>query len=243
MNRLGFDVGGSSIKGASVDVSSGKLVAPPVAIRTPHPATLAAVADVLATLAGQLDANGPIGIAVPSVVKGGVTWTAANIDASWVGAPAEAVIARRLDRPIVLLNDGDAAGIAEMRLGAGRGRRGTVMVLIFGTGIGTALFVDGKPLPNTELGHLEIGGVEAEHHASGRTRSAEKLDWRKWAERVNQVLAAYQALLWPDLFIIGGGVTEHFAQFSAFLQSKVEIQPAKFRAHAGIVGAALAANS
>lgn len=243
MSRLGFDVGGSSIKGASVDVSSGELVAAPVVMKTPHPATLAAVADVLATLAGQVRANGPIGIAVPTVVKGGVTWTAANIDASWIGAPAEAMIAKRLGRPIMLLNDGDAAGIAEMRLGAGRGRRGTVMVLIFGTGIGTALFIDGKLLPNTELGHMELGGVEVEQHASGRTRSVEKLDWRKWAERVNEVLAAYQALFWPDLFIIGGGVTEHFAQFSGFLQSKVEIQPAKYRAHAGIVGAALAANS
>src|SRR5262245_33393864 len=243
MNRLGFDVGGSSIKGAPVDISSGDLVRAPVVMKTPQPATVAAVAETLSNLVSQLEVNGPIGLAVPTVVKGGVTWTAANIDASWVGAPAEAVIAKRLDRRITLLNDGDAAGIAEMHLGAGRGRRGTVMVLIFGTGIGTALFIDGKLWPNTELGHLELGGVEAEEHASGRARTAEKLDWRKWAERVNEVLATYQALFWPDLFIIGGGVTEHYAQFSAFLQSKVEIQPARFRGHAGIVGAALAAGA
>jgi polyphosphate glucokinase len=243
MNRLGFDVGGSSIKGAPVDLSTGELVRAPATIKTPQPATLMAVADAIDALAVQLDANGPVGLAVPSVVKGGVTWTAANIDASWIGAPAEAVIAKRLDRPITLLNDGDAAGMAEMQLGAGRGRRGLVMVLIFGTGIGSALFVDGKLLPNTELGHLEVSGVEAEQHASGRTRTAEKLDWRKWADRVNDVLATYQALFWPDLFIIGGGVTEHFASFSPLLQSRVEILPAKFRAHAGIVGAALAAGA
>lgn len=242
MIRLGFDVGGSSIKGAPVNVASGDLVQVPATIQTPQPATPMAVADAIAGLTAQLDANGPIGVAVPSVVKAGVTWTAANIADSWIGAPAQAVIAKRLDRPITLLNDGDAAGIAEIELGAGRGRRGTVMVLIFGTGIGTALFIDGKLLPNTELGHLEVGGVEAEHHASGRTRTVEKLDWRKWAGRVNPVLAAYQTLFWPDLFIIGGGVTEHFSQFAALLKSRVEIQPARFRAHAGIVGAALAAN-
>ncbi|HZF25349.1 MAG TPA: ROK family protein [Steroidobacteraceae bacterium] len=243
MNRLGFDVGGSSIKGAPVDTSSGELVRAPATIKTPQPATVMAVAEAIEMLAGQLNVNGPIGLAVPTVVKGGVTWTAANIDPSWIGAPAEAVIAKRLDRPITLLNDGDAAGIAEMQLGAGRGRRGTVMVLIFGTGIGTALFVDGKLLPNTELGRLELDGAEVEQRASGRARTVEKLDWRKWADRVNAVLAAYQGLFWPDLFIIGGGVTEHFTQFSALLQSRVEIQPARFRAHAGIVGAALAANA
>jgi polyphosphate glucokinase len=242
MIRLGLDVGGSSIKGAAVNVASGELVQTPISVETPKPATPMAVAEAVANLTSQLGANGPIGVAVPTVVKGGVTWTAANIDDSWIGAPAEAVIAKRLDRPITLLNDGDAAGIAEMELGAGRGRRGTVMVLIFGTGIGTAFFVDGKLLPNTELGHLEVGGVEAEHYASGRARTMEKLDWRKWAVRVNTVLAAYQALFWPDLFIIGGGVTEHFAQFGGLLKSRVEIQPAHFRAHAGIVGAALAAS-
>jgi polyphosphate glucokinase len=241
MIRLGLDVGGSSIKGAPVNVASGDLVQPPVSVETPKPATPIAVADAVAGLTAQLDVNGAIGVAVPSVVKGGVTWTAANIDESWIGAPAEAVIAKRLDRPITLLNDGDAAGIAEIELGAGRGRRGTVMVLIFGTGIGTALFNDGKLLPNTELGHLELGGVEVEKRASGRVRTVEKLDWRQWAGRVNPVLAAYQALFWPDLFIIGGGVTEHFSQFAALLKSRVEIQPARFRAHAGIVGAALAA--
>jgi polyphosphate glucokinase len=242
MIRLGLDVGGSSIKGAAVNVSSGDLVQTPISIETPKPATPMAVADAVANLAAQLGANGPICVAVPTVVKGGVTWTAANIDESWIGAPAQAVIAKRLDRPITLLNDGDAAGIAEMELGAGRGRRGTVMVLIFGTGIGTALFIDGKLLPNTELGHLELGGVEVEQRASGRTRTVEKLDWRKWAARVNPVLAAYQALFWPDLFIIGGGVTEHFSHFGGLLKSRVEIQPAHFRAHAGIVGAALAAS-
>ena len=243
MIRLGLDVGGSSIKGAAVDITTGELARPPVSVDTPQPATPMVVTDAIEALVARLGVNGPIGVAVPSVVKGGVTWTAANIDPSWIGAPIEAVIAKRLDRPITLLNDGDAAGMAEMQLGSGRGRRGTVMVLTFGTGIGTALFIDGKLLPNTELGHIEVGGVEAEHLASGRTRSLEKLDWRRWAERVNPVLAKYQSLFWPDLFIIGGGVSEHYSEFAGLLQSRVEIQPAKFRAHAGIVGAALATST
>ena len=240
MIRLGLDVGGSSIKGAAVDITTGELPRPPVSVATPQPATPMAITDAIEALVARLGVNGPVGVAVPSVVKGGVTWTAANIDPSWIGAPIEAVIAKRLDRPITLLNDGDAAGMAEMQLGSGRGRRGTVMVSDLRDRHRLGAVHDGKLLPNTELGHLEVGGVEAEQLASGRTRSVEHLDWRKWAERVNPVLARYQSLFWPDLFIIGGGVTEHYSDFAGLLQSRVEIQPARFRAHAGIVGAALA---
>lgn len=239
---VGIDVGGSSIKGAAVDVSSGALTAPPAAVRTPTPATPAAVANTIATLIAPLPPTGPVGIALPSVVKQGITWTAANIDSTWIGAKVEESIGKTLGRPVVLLNDGDAAGIAEMRLGAGREERGTAMLLTFGTGIGSALFVDGRLVPNTELGHLELAGREVEQFASGRARSADGLDWSQWAARVNAVLAEYQRLFWPDLFILGGGVTERYEEFAHLLQSRVRIVPAQFRAHAGIVGAALAAS-
>ncbi len=239
---IGIDVGGSSIKGAPVDVSSGALTAPLAAVPTPSPATPTAVAGAIANLIAPLPPSTPVGIAVPSVVKRGETWTAANIDASWIGANMAQLSSEILGQSVVVLNDADAAGIAEMRLGAGRGERGVVLLLTFGTGIGSALFVDGQLVPNTELGHLEVGGREAEHFASGRVRTAEGLDWPQWAGRVNAVLAAYQRVLWPDVFILGGGVTERYEQFAHLLESPARIVPAHFRAHAGIVGAALAAS-
>ena len=238
---IGIDVGGSSIKGAPVDVSSGAFTAPLAAVPTPSPATPTAVGGAIAKLIAPLPPSRPIGIAVPSVVKRGETWTAANIDASWIGANMAQLSSEILGQPAVVLNDADAAGIAEMRLGAGRGERGVVLLLTFGTGIGSALFVDGQLVPNTELGHLEVGGRVAEHFASGRVRSAEGLDWPQWAGRVNAILAAYQRVLWPDLFILGGGVTERYEQFAHLLESRARLVPARFRAHAGIVGAALAA--
>ncbi len=238
---LGIDVGGSSIKAAPVDVERGEIASGTASVRTPQPATPDAVAQALQALAAQFEVGGPIGVAFPAVIKQGEACTAANIDGSWIGVNAEALVARVTGRRAVFLNDADAAGIAEMRFGAGRGQKGTVMMITFGTGIGTALFIDGTLLPNSELGHLEIKGREAEDWASGRARSAGKLDWAEWATRVNEVLAAYQALLWPDVFILGGGVTEQFASFGHLLKSRAQIVPAHFRAHAGIVGAALAA--
>lgn len=242
MVHLGFDIGGSSIKGAPVDVASGKLAEPPVSLPTPQPSTPTAVAAAVQQLAARFPGQGSVGIAFPSVVKKGVTHTAANIDAAWIDAPAERIIAAALGRPVVLLNDADAAGIAEMKLGAARGRQGTVIMLTFGTGIGSALFYDGWLVPNTELGHLEVGGRKAEHYASGRVRTDESLDWQQWTERVNTVLATYEALFWPDLIVIGGGVTGNYEEFGHLLQTRAEIIPAQFRAHAGIVGAALAAD-
>jgi polyphosphate glucokinase len=242
MAHLGFDIGGSSIKGAPVDVATGNLAEPPISLPTPQPSTPAAVAEAVHQLVSRFPGSGSVGIAFPSVIKKGVTRTAANIDAAWIDAPAEQIIAAALGRPVVLLNDADAAGIAEMKLGAGRGRSGTVIMLTFGTGIGSALFYDGWLVPNSELGHLEIGGRKAEHYASGRVRTDENLDWKQWSERVNTVLATYESLFWPDLFIIGGGVTGSYEQFGQLLRSRAEIVPAQFRAHAGIVGAAVAAD-
>jgi polyphosphate glucokinase len=180
-------------------------------------------------------------LAFPAVAKRGVAWTAANIDQRWIGTDARALLEARVGRPVAFLNDADAAGVAEMELGAGRGRDGTVMVLTLGTGIGTALFVDGRLLPNTELGHLEVRGMEAEHRASAKVRADRGLGWQEWATEVNEVLSAYHALLWPDVFIIGGGVTENWEHFGPLLHSRAQIVPAHFRNDAGMIGAAMAA--
>jgi polyphosphate glucokinase len=241
MVLTGIDVGGSSIKGAAVDVSSGALSAPLVAVPTPLPSTPAAVVGAIASLVTRLPSSGPMGIAVPSVVKRGQTHTAANVDASWIGANLQELARDLLRRPVVVLNDADAAGIAEMRLGAGRDEDGVALLLTFGTGIGSALFFEGRLLPNTELGHLSLAGREVEHFCSGRVRTEQRLDWPQWAERVNAVLAEFERLFWPDLFIIGGGLTESYEQFASLLRARARIVPAHFRAQAGIVGAALAA--
>jgi len=238
---LAFDVGGSFVKAGLVDVAAGKVCGE--VLRRPTPASAAPdeVIAMLAGMAGKLPSEGPVGLAFPAVTKKGVAWTVANIDKRWIGTNARAQLQARMQRPVAFLNDADAAGIAEMTLGAGKGRDGTVMVLTLGTGIGSAIFIDGRLLPNTELGHLEVRGQEAEHRASARARVVRDLDWHDWSAAVNLVLEAYRVLFWPDLFIIGGGVTEHWEQFGDFLQSRAEILPARFGNDAGIVGAALAA--
>jgi polyphosphate glucokinase len=241
MDFTGIDVGGSSIKGAPVDVSSGTLTAPLATVPTPAPSTPAAVVGAIANLLTGLPGSGPVGIAVPSVVKRGKTFTAANVDASWIGANVQTLASDLLRRPIVVLNDADAAGLAEMRLGAGRDERGLCLLLTFGTGIGSALFFDSRLLPNTELGHLSLAGREVENLASGRVRTEERLGWPQWAERVNAVLNEFERLFWPDLFILGGGVTECYEEFASLLRTRARVVPARFRAQAGIVGAALAA--
>jgi polyphosphate glucokinase len=238
---LSFDVGGSFVKAGLVDVAQGRLAGEVLRRATPADAAPGAVMDLLAAMAQEMPSRGPVGLAFPAVAKRGVAWTAANIDKRWIGTDARALLEARLGRPVAFLNDADAAGVAEMELGAGRGRDGTVMVLTLGTGIGTALFVDGRLLPNTELGHLEVRGMEAEHRASARVRADRGLGWQEWANEVNEVLAAYHALLWPDVFIIGGGVTENWEHFGPLLRSRAEIVPAHFRNDAGMIGAAMAA--
>jgi len=238
---LAFDVGGSFVKAGLVDVSAGHVLADTVRRPTPPGAAPEDVLAMLAEMAQDLPSTGPIGLAFPAVTKKGVAWTAANIDKRWIGTNAQAQLQARLQRPVAFLNDADAAGIAEMTLGAGRGRNGVVMVLTLGTGIGSALFVDGRLLPNTEFGHLEVRGQEAERRASAKVRADRNLDWLEWSAALNLVLAAYHALLWPDLFIIGGGVTENWSQFGELLHSRAEIVRAGFGNDAGIVGAAMAA--
>jgi polyphosphate glucokinase len=241
--RLAFDVGGSYVKAGLVHVQSGMVMGETLRRATPAGAAPEAVLELLVTMARDLPSNGPVGLAFPSVAKQGVAWTAANIDKRWIGMNVQAHLQARLQRPVAFLNDADAAGVAEMTLGAGRQRTGTVMVITLGTGIGTALFVDGHLLPNTELGHLEVRGKEAEHRASAKVRADRNLDWVEWATEVNAVLEAYHALLWPDVFVVGGGVTENWQHFGPLLVSRAEIVPAAFGNDAGIVGAAMAATA
>jgi polyphosphate glucokinase len=243
MRLLGIDTGGSSLKAAPVEAASGVLTADVVSFPTPSPATPAAIAGVVRQIAAAFpDVGGPVGFAFPSVVQGGIARTAANVDKAWIGTDGARLVREATGRPAAFLNDADAAGLAELRVGAGRGQEGTVMLLTFGTGIGSAIFHGGHLLPNTEFGHMEIRGMEAEHRASARVRIAENLDWKEWAGRVNEVLARLHALLWPDLFILGGGVVENWASFGPLLESPARIVPAELGNTAGIVGAALAAS-
>jgi polyphosphate glucokinase len=240
---LGIDVGGSSIKGGLVDVETGRLQGELVSVPTPRPAAPEPVMQAVGRLAATMALTPAVGVAFPSVVQGGKARTAAHIDPSWIDVDGAALAARMLDRRAVFLNDADAAGIAEMQWGAGHGLKGVVIMLTFGTGIGTALFADGKLFPNTELGHLELQGVDAEEWASARIRTHLGLDWPAWIERVNAYLKQVHALLWPDVFILGGAVSERFAEFAPHLRSAAQIRPAQFAGQAGVIGAALAAAS
>jgi polyphosphate glucokinase len=239
---LGIDVGGSSVKAAWVDIVAGRVTGKLVSAHTPRPSTPQALVLVLAELVGKLaGGSGPVGIAFPSVIKAGTAFTAANIDKSWIGTDGQTLASTALGRPVRFLNDADAAGMAEMRFGSGRGCNGTVVMLTFGTGIGTALFTGGQLFPNAELGHLELHGQDAEKWASAQVRTAERLDFPAWIDRVNDYLHALHRLLWPDVFILGGAVSERFAEFAPLLRSAAELRPAHFAGQAGIVGAALAA--
>ena len=238
--RLGIDIGGTGIKGAPVDVTAGKLTAERFRIDTPQPATPEAVAKTVGEIAAHFDWKGPIGATMPGVVKNGVLLTAANIDKSWVNTDAAALFTKATGNPVSVLNDADAAGIAEMTFGAGKGRTGVVVMITLGTGIGFAVFNDGVLLPNTELGHLEMNGKDAEEQASARVRDLKDESWKKWAAKVDDYLDHVDALLWPDLIIVGGGVSKKADKFFPYLDTRAELVAAKFENEAGIVGAALA---
>ncbi len=240
MQVLGIDVGGSGIKGAPVDTETGQLLKERVRIKTPKGAEPEPVAKVVAEIAQSFNWKGPIGIGFPAPIKGGVTMMAANISPKWVGLNADELFTKITGCDCHMINDADAAGLAEMKFGAGRGQPGTVILLTLGTGIGSAIFYRGNLLPNTEFGHLEMKGKDAEHRASATVRELEDLSWKKYAKRLNKYLAAMQKLFWPDLFIIGGGISKISEKYIPLLTIETPIVPAQFLNEAGIVGAALA---
>lgn len=245
MTLLGIDIGGTGIKGAPVDVETGQLVAERFRIDTPHPAVPNAVADVVEQIALHFKYRGPAGVTFPAVVKRGVTYTAANVDPSWIGTHAAELFSQHIGGPVTVVNDADAAGIAEIRFGAGKDRMGVVILLTLGTGIGSAIFLDGKLLPNTEFGHLMIRGKEAEKRASEKIREDKNLTWKQWAVRLSEFLNEMEKLFSPDLFIMGGGISKKAERFIPFLTTKTEVivVPAQMRNEAGIIGAAYLAHA
>jgi polyphosphate glucokinase len=241
MEVLGIDIGGSGIKGALVDTDRGVFNVERYRIQTPQPATPDAVAGVVGEICRHFEWSGPIGVTFPSVVKNGVIHTAANVDDSWIGTDAHRLFQRVTGDPVLVLNDADAAGIAEMAFGAGVGHKGIVFVLTFGTGIGSAIFVNGSLMPNTELGHLEVRGKDAEHRAADSARQDNTWSWKKWSKRVNEYLGRIEALFSPDLIIFGGGVSKKHEKFFHYLDTKADLVPAQLLNDAGIIGAAMAA--
>jgi len=241
MDILGIDIGGSGIKGAPVDLNQGILAAERLRIATPQPATPDAVADTVGRIIRHFNWTGPVGCGLPAVVQNGLARTAANIDSSWIGTDVRTLLSQRTGCPVTVINDADAAGIAEMRFGAGRGRNGTILMVTVGTGLGTALFRDGILVPNTELGHLLLNGKVAERYASAAAREDLGLSYETWAKRLDLYLHQLQSLFWPDLFILGGGISKKHEKFFPFLTIETEFLPAVLRNQAGIVGAALAA--
>lgn len=240
---FGVDIGGSGIKGCPVDIDAGTLAEERMRIPTPQPSTPEAVADAVAEIAEKFAWNGPVGITLPCVVKDGVAHTAANVDKSWIGTDAQGLFAERLgiDRSEVLvLNDADAAGTAEMRTGAGLGHDGLVVVLTFGTGIGSAMFVDGELVPNTEFGHVEVDGHDAETQAAASVKDSLDLSYEQWAPRVSRYIQGLEKFLWPDLIIAGGGVSRKGSKWIPLLDTRTPVVAAGLKNDAGIVGAAAA---
>ena len=242
MELLGVDIGGSGIKAAPVDVTAGALTRERIKVLTPQPSKPKAIAEAVRGLVKQFGWSGRAGITFPGVVTDGVIRTAANLDQAWVGVNARDLFGSATGLEVHVLNDADAAGLAEMRFGAGAGQQGTVVMLTFGTGIGSALFIDGTLVPNTEFGHIEIRGKDAEKRASERAREEHDLDWAQWAGRVDEYMSHLEGLLWPELFIVGGGVSRKSDKFLPLLEGlHARVVPARMLNDAGVVGAALTA--
>ncbi|MBL8776974.1 MAG: ROK family protein [Acidimicrobiales bacterium] len=240
MERFGIDIGGSGIKGAPVDTATGRLLAERQRFETPQPATPEAVTDTVAQLVAGFGWTGPVGATFPGIVRHGVIGSAANVDKAWMGVDAAARFGAAVGAPATVLNDADAAGVAEVAFGNGKGVAGVVLLLTFGTGIGSALFVDGRLVPNTELGHLEVDGHDAESRAAASVREEHDLSWKHWATRVDRYLEVVEALFSPELIIIGGGVSKKADKFLHLLERSTPVVPAELRNEAGIVGAAMA---
>ena len=238
MLGFGIDIGGTGMKAAPVDLRTGELAGERIRIDTPRPATPAAMAEVVAELVARHDWKGPVGICLPGVVRHGVVHSAANIDKSWIGTDADAVFTEAIGQPVSVMNDADAAGAAEMTWGAGRGRSGVVITLTFGTGIGSGFFVDGILVPNTELGHLELDGRDAERRAAASARERDDLSWTQWAERVDRYLKHVVMLFSPELLILGGGASKKPDKWVPKLDPGCEVAVATMANNAGIAGAA-----
>lgn len=240
---FGIDIGGTGMKAAIVDLATGELTTDRYRIDTPQPATPDAMIEVVRELVTHHDWHGPVGCAFPAVVQHGVVHSAANIDESWLEIDADRLftdaLGRAAEEAVVMINDADAAGLAEMRFGAGRGRDGVVMMLTFGTGIGSGLFVDGVLVPNTELGHLELDGHDAETRAAASAKKRDDLSWSDWGQRVERYLRHVERLFSPDLFIVGGGASKRAEKWLPEIDIETEIVPAELLNNAGIVGAAI----
>jgi polyphosphate glucokinase len=239
MAVLGIDIGGTGIKAAPVDTESGALLAERYRVETPQPSSVVAFAPLIQEIVDHFQWQGEVGCGYPGVIRRGTVFTAANLDSTWVGLDAAQFFGNLTGLPFYFVNDADAAGLAEMHFGAGMGHRGVVLVLTIGTGIGTALFVDGQLVPNLEFGHLKIRGKDAEHRASNKVRVDRQLSWKKWSRRLNEYLMHMENLFWPDLIIIGGGVSKSFVKFAPHLTTRAPIVVAKMFNDAGIVGAAM----
>ncbi len=243
MAIMGIDVGGSGIKGVPINVDTGEFLGTRFRLPTPDEARPKDVAETVAAVVKHFDWNGPVGVGFPAVVRGGLVYTAANIHKSWIETNVEQLFKEKTGCPVYVLNDADAAGVAEMKFGTGRERqRGVVMMITIGTGLGSALFADGRLVPNTELGHIEIRGKEGEARASDAARQRKNLSWEEWGARFNEYLNRLERLFWPDLFILGGGTSKDFDKFQPYLKLQTEVVPAELLNQAGIIGAALYAN-
>lgn len=241
---LGIDVGGTGIKGAPVDIRKGVLLAERYRLETPQPATPEAVVETIGRIVQHFGWSGPVGVGFPAAVRHGIVCTATNIDKSWIGKDVVQMIASATGSPrVAVANDADVAGLAEVRFGAGKGVKGLVLMITLGTGIGTALFLDGKLVPNLEMGHLEVKGQNAEEWASEAVRDRENLKWGVWAKRVNKYLRAMEDLLWPDLIVVGGGASKRSEKFFPLLSLRTTVVPATLLNEAGIVGAAVSASA
>ena len=241
MKVLGIDIGGTGIKGAPVDTKTGELLADRFRLLTPKPADPEAVSGTVAKITEHFKWKGVVGCGFPAVILHGVTCTAANVSNKWIGVDARSTFEAATGCTVKVGNDADVAGLAEMRFGAGKGRKGVVLIVTLGTGIGTALFVDGQLVPNTEFGHIELKGREAEKWAAESVRDRKGLSWKKWAKRVDEYLKRLQFYMWPELIIIGGGISKKHEKFLPRLSVDAEVVPARLRNEAGIIGAALAA--
>lgn len=239
MNVLGIDIGGSAIKGAPVDIKTGKQLEEKFRIETPEPVTPAQMAKLAAEIAAHFNWTGPIGAGFPGVVQGTTIRTAANLHPRFVGADLGKLFSKATGCPVAVINDADAAGLAEVRFGAGRNKTGTVLLLTLGTGVGSAVFVEGVLYPNSELGHLPWHGHSAEKRVAASVRKERELSWAHWGGRLNDYLCILEKILWPDLIILGGGISAKSSKFFPYLKTRARVVPARFLNGAGIVGAAL----